>query len=52
MSQLSFASLPFKNIKIRAQKLLDEMGQIIPWQKLVNLINPHITPKQAMVFVL
>ena len=41
MSQLSFASLPLKNIKIRAQKFLDEMDQIIPWQKLVNVIEPH-----------
>ena len=41
MSQLSFASLPLKNIKIRAQKFLDEMDQIIPWEKLMNIIYPH-----------
>jgi len=41
MSQLSFASLPLKSIKIRTQKFLDEMDQIIPWHKLINIIEPH-----------
>ena len=41
MSQLSFASLPLKSMKIRAQKFLEEMEQIIPWQQLETIIEPH-----------
>ncbi|MFW9876496.1 MAG: IS5 family transposase [Candidatus Thorarchaeota archaeon] len=41
MSQLSFVSLLLKDVKIRAQKFLDEMDKIIPWQKLINIIEPY-----------
>lgn len=41
MSQLSFLSIGLNNKKLRCQKFLDEMQQVVPWDRLVNNIKPH-----------
>ena len=43
MKQRSFASLAYKNKKVttRREKFLHEMDQVVPWDRLLNLIEPH-----------
>jgi IS5 family transposase len=41
MSQLSFLSIGLNNKKLRCQKFLDEMQQVVPWERLVNKIKPY-----------
>lgn len=45
MSQLTFASLTPKKRKVRADKFLEEMEEIIPWKELLNIIEPHYPKK-------
>jgi transposase, IS5 family len=43
MKQLSFASLTYasKKKQTKRKKFLHEMDQVIPWTRLVDLIEPH-----------
>jgi IS5 family transposase len=41
MSQLSFLSIALNNKKLRCQKFLDEMQQVVPWERLINIIKPY-----------
>jgi transposase, IS5 family len=41
MFELSFASLTPKKKTIRSEQFLQEMDQIIPWERLIKLIEPH-----------
>ena len=42
MSQLSFSSMTAKHkIKLRAEKFLDEMKEVLPWRKITRLIKPY-----------
>ena len=40
MSQLSFLSIPFAKKKLRCEKFLNEMKEVVPWDKLCGLISP------------
>lgn len=48
MKQLSFSSLDYqhKKIQTKREKFLAEMEQIIPWERLLTLIEPHY-PKRG-----
>jgi IS5 family transposase len=48
MKQLSFSSLDYTHKKIRTkrEKFLSEMEQVIPWERLLKIIEPHY-PKQG-----
>jgi IS5 family transposase len=46
MFALSFASLTPKKKTIRSEQFLQEMDRIIPWERLVKLIEPHY-PKEG-----
>lgn len=42
MSQLSFASLtPKQKSQLRAEKFLESMEAVVPWDKIANLIKPY-----------
>ena len=43
MKQRSFASLAYEHKKVttRREKFLHEMDQVVPWDRLLNLIEPH-----------
>ena len=43
MKQLSFASLAYQNKKVitKRELFLNEMDQVIPWTRLLNVIEPH-----------
>lgn len=41
MSQLSFLSIGLNNKKLRCQKFLDEMQQVVPWGRLIDKIRPY-----------
>lgn len=41
MSQLSFLSIGLNNKKLRCQEFLDEMQQVVPWNRLVDNIKPY-----------
>jgi len=43
MKQLSFATLSYQNKKIttKREKFLNEMEQVVPWKRLLKLIEPH-----------
>ena len=41
MSQLSFLSIGLNNRKLRCQKFLDEMQQVAPWKRLIDVIKPY-----------
>ncbi len=43
MKQLSFATLSYHNIKIttKREKFLNEMEQVVPWERLLKSIEPH-----------
>ena len=43
MSQPSFAALAYANKKkkTRREQFLDEMGLVVPWAKLVQVVEPH-----------
>lgn len=43
-TQLSFLSLATNKRKLRAGKFLTEMNNVIPWDRLVNKINPYYYP--------
>lgn len=47
MKQQSFASLTYQNKKIttKREKFLNEMEQVVPWERLVKLIEPHYKNK-------
>ena len=43
MKQLSFASLAYKNKKVvtKRERFLNEMNQVIPWKRLLKVIEPY-----------
>lgn len=43
MKQLSFASLTYdyKKKQTKREKFLNEMDQVVPWSRLISLIEPH-----------
>jgi len=43
MKQLSFASLAYQNKKVttKRERFLNEMNQVIPWTRLLNVIEPN-----------
>jgi IS5 family transposase len=43
MKKVSFASLAYdsKKKKTRREKFLEEMGEVIPWGKIIDVIRPH-----------
>ena len=43
MKQLSLASLAYvnKNKPTKCEKFLHEMAQVMPWSRLIKLIEPH-----------
>jgi hypothetical protein len=43
MKQLSFATLTYQHKKIttKPEKFLNEMEQVVPLKRLLNLIEPH-----------
>lgn len=43
MKQLSFATLSYQHKKIttKREKFLNEMEQVVPWKRLLKLIEPH-----------
>lgn len=41
MPQLSFLSLAQQKKALKCEKFLNEMKQVIPWEKITNLIKPH-----------
>lgn len=43
MKQLSFASLTYasKKKQTKRERFLHEMDQVVPWERLINLIEPH-----------
>ena len=42
MDQLSFASLTPKNKPtLRAEGFLSQMNQVVPWENIIDLINPY-----------
>ena len=45
MSQLSFLSIGLANKKLRCQKFLDEMSQVVPWNRLIKEIKPYYYPE-------
>ena len=48
MSQLTFASMtPKHKSKLRKEKFLEEMKQVLPWRKIVQLIKPHYYNNKA-----
>ena len=49
MRQPTFASQGFEKyrMKTRKQQFLDEMEQVVPWQELVALIQPHYPAQQG-----
>jgi hypothetical protein len=44
MAQLSFLSIARGKKKLRCEKFLDEMLQVVPWQMLVSEISPYDDP--------
>jgi len=48
MKQFSFASAAYENKKIvtKREKFLNEMEQVVPWKRLLKLIQPHY-PKRG-----
>lgn len=48
MKQLSFSSLDYqhKKIQTKREKFLTEMDQVVPWKRLLSLIEPHY-PKRG-----
>ena len=47
MKQISFASATYahKKITTKREKFLNEMDQVIPWQRWLELIKPHYPKK-------
>jgi len=41
MSQLTFASLTPKKKQVRTEKFLNEMTKVVPWDKIVSVIEPY-----------
>ena len=43
MKQRSFASLTYDNKKVttKRERFLNEMNQVIPWDRLLKIIEPH-----------
>ena len=48
MKQISFASATYAHKKIitKKEKFLNEMEQVVPWVRLLKLIEPHY-PKRG-----
>jgi len=40
MGQLSFLSIAQNKKQLRCEKFLNQMNQVIPWQKLGKLVQP------------
>lgn len=53
MKQLSFASLEYakKKRKTRREKFLGEMEQVVPWTRLIALIEPWYPKRQALAII-
>jgi len=47
MKQLNFATLAYQNKKVvtKREAFLKEMEQVVPWKRLLNLIEPHYPKK-------
>jgi len=43
MKQLSFASLNYENKKVttKRERFLDEMDRVVPWERLLKIVEPH-----------
>ena len=47
MSQLSFLSIAQNKKQLRCEKFLNQMNQVIPWQKLSKLVKPYFPEAQT-----